>query len=377
MPPGSAPLLVVHVSTQRGWRGGEQQALWLHERLARRGVRQRLVCAEGSALARRAALGGAEVIEAAGRGGLDPRFGRAVARASAGALVHAHDPNAHAAAVMAATLFRAAAPIVVARRVVFPIGRGPLSRWKYDHRQVRRIICGSLAIAETLRGAIRRPERLRVVHDAIDPARFAAAGRSGRLRAELGVPPGVPLVGTVAALAPEKDPLTFAETAARLLGAGRDVRFVWVGEGRLRHAMAARLRALGIADRVTLTGFREDVAELLPQLDLFLFTSAVEGLGTSLLDAQVCRVPVVATAAGGIREAVLDGETGLLAPPGDAAALADRVARLLDDPGHARRLVEAAERRVHQAFGIDALADRTLEIYREVMAERGGGLELP
>lgn len=369
MPAASAPLTVVHVSTQRGWRGGEQQALWLHERLAARGVRQRLVCAAGSELARRAARAGAEVIEAAGRGGLDPRFGRAVAGASAGALVHAHDPNAHAAAVVAAALFRAAAPVVVARRVTFPIGRGPLTRWKYDHPAIRRIVCGSRAIAEALRGSIRRPERLRVVHDAIDPARFGAAPRTGRLRAELGVPAGVPLVGTVAALAPEKDPLTFAETAARLLAAGRDLRFVWMGEGRLRPAMEARLRALGIAARVSLTGFRDDVAAALPDLDLFLFTSSIEGLGTSLLDAQAARVPVVATAAGGIPEAVLDGETGLLAPPGDAAALAERAARVLDDRALARRLVEAGERRVRDAFGIEVLADRTLAIYREVLDE--------
>ena len=368
MPPDS-PLLVVHASTQRGWRGGEQQIAWLHQRLAARGVRQRLVCAAGSELARRAARAGADVVEAPGRGGADPRFARALARASAGALVHAHDPNAHAAAVLARALFRSPAPVVLSRRVAFPIGRGALTRWKYDHPAIRRIVCSSRAIADGLRGAIRDPGRLVVVHDAIDADRFAPGRGGGRLRAELGVAPGVPLVGTVAALTAEKDPLTFVEVAARLVAAGRELRFVWLGEGPLRAGVEDRLRTLGLSGRVALPGFRDDLPELLPGLDLFLFTSRSEGLGTSALDAQACGVPVVATTAGGLPEAVADGETGLLAPPGDADALAAQVGRLLDDAALRARLAEAGPRRVRASFGLDALADRMLQVYGDVLAE--------
>jgi glycosyltransferase involved in cell wall biosynthesis len=362
----------VHATTQRGWRGGEQQILWLHRRLAALGARQRIVCPRGSELARRAAEAGAEVVEAPRRG-IDPRFAALVARAAADGLVHAHDAGAHAGAVIAAALLGSRSPVVLSRRVVFPIGRGPLTRWKYDHPAVRRILCCSAAVADGLRGAIRDPSRLRVVHDAIDPDRFAPGRGTGRLRRELGVGEGVPLVGTVAALTAEKDPLTFVEVAARLLGEGRTLRFAWVGEGPLRAEAEARCRALGIADRVAFTGFRDDVADLLPGLDLLLFTSRAEGLGTSVLDAQACRVPVVATAAGGIPEAVLDGETGLLAPPGDVAALAARAGRLVDDAALRARLAAAAERRVRDEFSLDALARRTLDAYAEALGEGGRG----
>ena len=366
---GNEPRRVVHASTQRGWRGGEQQLLWLHEKLAAHGVEQRIVCPKGSELARRAAAGGADVVAAEGRG-VDPRFAARLARASRGAdVVHAHDAGAHTAAVLGAAVLRSRCPIVVARKVVFPIGRGPLTRWKYDHPSVRRIVCSSGAIAEVLRGAVRDPEgRLRVVHDAVDPDRFAPDRGSGRLRRELGVPDGFALVGTVAAVAAEKDPLTFVEVAARLLGQDRAIRFAWVGEGPLRAEAEARCRALGVADRVVFTGFRDDVADLLPGLDLFLFTSRSEGLGTSLLDAQACGVPVVATAAGGIPEAVLDGRTGLLARPGEVEALCARVTRILDDRGLRTRLVQAASERVRREFGLDALARRTLDVYREAIA---------
>jgi glycosyltransferase involved in cell wall biosynthesis len=131
----------------------------------------------------------------------------------------------------------------------------------------------------------------------------------------------------------------------------------------------ARVRALGLAERFSFLGFRADVPELLPELDVFVLTSRQEGLGTSILDAQASGVPVVATAAGGIPEAVLDGETGLLAPPGEAAALADRILRVLDDAALRERLVSAAARRVREEFGTDALAERTLAIYREVAGE--------
>jgi len=365
---------VVHASTQRGWRGGEQQIAYLHRGLAASGVPQVVVCAAGGELSRRAAALGMRHLAARRIGGVDPLFARSLARACRDAragIVHAHDPHAHAAAVLACALFRAPVRIVVARRVVFPVGRGPLTRWKYDHPAVRRIVCSSRAVAETLARSVRDPgRRLCVVHDGIDVARFASAGPTGKLRAELGTRAGERIVGTVAALTAEKDPLTFVDAAARLAAARPDVRFVILGEGPLRLEVEARARDLGLSGRLAILGFRPDLAELLPDLDVFLFTSRLEGLGTSLLDAQACRVPVVATAAGGIPEAVRDGETGLLAAPGNAAALAEHVLRLLDDAALRERLVAAASLRVREEFGADSLVERTLAIYREVAAER-------
>jgi L-malate glycosyltransferase len=365
---------VVHVSTQRTWRGGEQQLLYLHERLAARGVPQLVVCAAGSAMERVARARSLRHVPARRRGGVDPLFAWAVARevrAAGARIVHAHDPHAHAAAVLAAALFGAPGAVVVSRRVVFPVGRGALTRWKYRHASVRRFLCGSSAVAATLDGVV-DGARVRVVHDAIDPDRFGAAVRTGRLRAEQQVPPGVPLIGTVAALSAEKDPHTFVATAARLVAEGRDARFVLVGEGPLRAEVEAHARRRGLEGRFAVTGFRPDLPQLLPDLDVFLFTSAQEGLGTSILDAQVCGVPVVATAAGGIPEAVLDGVTGLLAPVGDSAALAAAVVRVLDDAALRERLVLAAARRVRSSFTAARMAELTLAVYAEALA---GGAE--
>ena len=201
------------------------------------------------------------------------------------------------------------------------------------------------------------------------PARFAGARPDGRLRREYAVPPGVPIIGSVAALAGHKDHFTFVDTAARLLADGLDARFVAIGDGPLRAEIAAYVRGKGLEHRVFLAGFREDLTSILPELDLFLFTSKEEGLGSSILDAYLCRVPVVATAAGGVPEIVADGETGLLAPIRDPAALAERVRRVLGDSALRARLVEGGARRVAE-LGVDRMAERTLAIYCEVASPR-------
>jgi len=367
----SAPGPIVHVSTPRSWRGGEQQLVYLAESLRAGGVPQLVLCPPESELARVCVERGLPHATLRRRASIDPLYARAVARAANGAgavIVHAHDPHAHAGAVLAASLFGLRAPIVVHRRVDFAIGRGRFSRWKYDHPAVRRIVCVSRAIAEIVRPDVRDPSRLRVVHDGVDAARFAGARPDGRLRRELGVPPSVPIVGTVAALAGHKDHFTFVDTAARLLADGLDARFVAIGDGPLRAEIAAYVRGRGLDGRVVLAGFREDLTSILPELDLFLFTSKTEGLGSSILDAYLCRVPVVATAAGGVPEIVTHGETGLLAPIRDPAALAAQVRRVLGDAALRAHLVEGGLRRV-AALGVDRMAEQTLAIDREVAAE--------
>lgn len=367
---------VVHVSSPRTWRGGEQQLVYLAEGLRARGVDQRVVCPPDAALARVCRERGLPLATAPRRLSVDPWFARAVARVAkeaGAAVVHAHDPHAHTASALAASLFGLRAPVVVHRRVDFPIGRGRFSRWKYDHPRVRRIVCVSRAIAGIVRPDVRDPAaRLQVVHDGVDAARFAGARADGRLRRELGIPAGVPIVGNVAALAGHKDHFTFVDTAERLLAAGISARFVAIGEGPLRDALASYIRARRLEGAVTLAGFRPDVPIILPELDLFLFTSKEEGLGSSILDAYLCGVPVVATRAGGVPEIVEDGVTGLLAPIRDPGSLAGAVRRVLGDPVLRARLVAGGARRARE-LSVDAMATATVGVYEGLLEERRGG----
>ena len=192
----------------------------------------------------------------------------------------------------------------------------------------------------------RRPSH--VVPLGIDLDRFAAAQPALRKDG--------PIVGNVARLAPQKDHATLIE-AARQLPEG--VRVVVVGDGELRRELERRADGLP----VELVGARDDVPELLASFDVFAFPSLFEGLCLAVIEAQAAGVPVVATPVGGIRETVVDGETGLLVPPRDPAALAVAIRRLLDDPDLARRLAEEARRRVRETYSEQRMIELTLGLY--------------
>jgi glycosyltransferase involved in cell wall biosynthesis len=167
-----------------------------------------------------------------------------------------------------------------------------------------------------------------------------------------------PIVGNVARLAPQKDHATLLE-AAPLLPEG--VRVVIVGDGELRAELERRADGLP----VELTGARDDVPELLASFDVFAFPSLFEGLCLAVIEAQAAGVPVVATPVGGIRETVVDGETGLLVPPRDPAALAAAIRRLLDDPDLAQRLAGEARRRVRERYSEQRMVGLTLGLYED------------
>lgn len=364
---------VLQLGTARSWRGGEQQLAYLVEELRGADIPQLVVCARHSPLHELCVGKGIEHRALGFRASFDPpdafRLSR-IARQWGADLVHVHDSHGHTAAILANALFGMGLPLVVSRRVDFPISSGFSARWKYGHPSVKRILCVSEAIKEIMSRSVARPEVLRTVHDGIDPERFAA-GPDGRLHRQLGLEADVPLVGNVAALAPHKDLFTFINMAALLHARLPRVHFVLIGEGELRDGLEKHAMDRGLEGVLHFTGFRDDVERLLPELDVMAMTSRTEGLGTSILDAFAAGVPVVATAAGGIPEVVLDGVTGLLRPVADAGALARAVAEVLADPALRKRLTVGARGHLRH-FTRQATAAKTLSEYQAVVDEARG-----
>ena len=166
------------------------------------------------------------------------------------------------------------------------------------------------------------------------------------------------IVGNVARLAEQKGHRDLIAAAPTVLERHSDVRFVVVGEGELRSELEELARPLG--DRFEFLGERVDVPDLLASFDVFAFPSLYEGLCLAVIEAQASGVPVVATPVGGIPENVVDGETGLLVPPRDSAALAAAISRLLEDPDG---FAERAQRRVLERYSKQRMVDRTLALY--------------
>ncbi len=185
-------------------------------------------------------------------------------------------------------------------------------------------------------------EAFAIIRPGVHTARFAGARRTGRLRAELGLTEATPLAGMVGCLKPQKAPLDYVRAAAHAAGRVPGAHFVLVGDGVLRPEVERAAAEAGIADRFHLLGWRRDPEVVVGDLDLFVLSSLHEGLPMVVPEAMAAGVPIVATAVDGTPEAVQDGVTGLLCPPGDPAQLGAAIAALLADPGRRRRMGEAA-----------------------------------
>jgi glycosyltransferase involved in cell wall biosynthesis len=164
-----------------------------------------------------------------------------------------------------------------------------------------------------------------------------------------------------------------------LLRAARQVRdkiprawFVIVGAGPLHERILEKANALHMADRLTMTGFRNDVPELIRMFDLFALSSSEEGICSTLLDVAISGCPIVATDAGGVREAVAPDETGIVVPIKKPHALARGIIKLIRDPDLARQYAKKGRARALAHFTCDHMAERTIRVYRKVLNKEIG-----
>ncbi len=358
---------VLHIDTERTWRGGQQQAAWLLEGMLERGWQSALVCPAGSVLEERGRARGWPVHTVAMHGELDiPAGGRIarIARERGLEILHAHSSHALALGLWA-RLFDRRLRLVASRRVDFPIRDHFLSRLKYSNGILDKIVCISNAVRAQMIADGIPPAKLVVIPSGVDTRRFAGVRPVPHFRRSLGIPNAHLVIGTVAALADHKDYPTLLRAAHLILDQEPDISFVAVGDGPLHKEIMALARELGLGKRFLFLGFREDVGCLLKTFDIFVLASKAEGMGTSVLDAQSLGLPVVACRAGGIPEIVSDRETGLLVPPGDPPALAAALLDLARDPDLRAALGARAKKTVQQ-HDVSRTVDAHLELYRSL-----------
>jgi len=357
-------LRVLMVDSERSWRGGQQQVLLLMRGLVEEGVEVHLAAPADGELFRRSA--DVDVT----RHAWEPRGLTAVLRLRQlltrvrPPLVHSHASRAHGLVALARVGLSPRPVHVVSRRVDFAVGTGVASRWKY-----RRGADAYIAISEGVRAVLVNggvsAERVAVARSGVDVEALARTPDASGLRAEFNVRAGEQIVGNIAALAPHKAQNDLLRAAAIVLAKRSDVRLFIVGDGELRDALRGLARELHIDQRVVFTGFREDARTFLRLFDVFVMSSYLEGLGTSILDAQVLGVPVVATRTGGIPEVVEDGVNGLLVPPRSPDELAAALLRMLDDPALRARCAAEASRRA-PGYDYRTTVYKTLDVYRRL-----------
>jgi glycosyltransferase involved in cell wall biosynthesis len=362
-------VFALHIDTARTWRGGQQQVLLTVLGLRARGHRAVLVAHREGELFRRASEG-PDLVPLAPVNEIDLATAwklSKIVRQWCPQIVHAHDPHAVSMAALALS-FGAPNPrpkMIASRRVDFHLQSHAFSQWKY--RQMDHFIAASNAIKAILVHDGISATRIDVVHDGIDVDKIANRPAID-LHAEYWLPHGVPVIVNVGALVGHKGQRFLIDAMPLVLREVPDAHLVIFGEGDLRAPLEKQIKQLNLTKRVLLPGFREDVLSLMKTADLFVMSSVTEGLGSAVLDAMAMGHAVVGTRAGGIPEAVVPDETGLLVEPSDAKALAAAIVTLLKDDLLRKQFGEAGRVRVAREFGVDRLVEGTLEVYERVAA---------
>jgi glycosyltransferase involved in cell wall biosynthesis len=360
---------VLHSTKVQGVGGAERHLLTLLPALRERGIDAQFLSLDAGGDAQRfhRALAERGILYERVACGADvsPRLARDVVRATRRAgpdLIHTHMVHADVYGSIAAHTLRR--PFVSTRHNDDRYLLGP---FRYVDRAfmhgVSRIVAISDAVQEFHIRAGLPEAKLVTIHYGLDDAPGAP---SERTPADVGIPPDAPLVLAVGRLIEQKDHETLLRAFARVRVGHPDARLAILGWGRLEPELRTLVSTLGLDGAAFLPG-RVEPRDWLERADVFAHTSRWEGFGIVLLEAMLGGLPTVATRVSAVPEIVVDGETGLLVPPGDADAVAGALSRLLDDPALRRRLGEAALARVRAEFSVARMVDRTIALYEEAL----------
>ena len=279
-------------------------------------------------------------------------------------VIHVHDSHAHTFLYLSYKLFRLDCPSVVSRRVDFPISTSSLN--KYNYPKIKKIICVSDKIKEIMTQSLGPSARITTVHSGVDLDKFKEACDLD-IRKKYNIPNNHKIVANVSAITGHKDYPTFIATAKEVMKLRDDVSFLIIGgDGGEQNIITNLINEQRLTSNIIMTGHLPDAYLLISKFDVFLFPSKMEGLGTSILDAQASGVPVVSTYAGGIPELITHNRTGLLSKIGDSTNLARNIHALLENSDLAERISITAMANVRK-FSKKLTAQKTINIYNSVI----------
>lgn len=321
---------VLHIDTGREWRGGQRQALFLHEGLLKSGIHSALVCNADGELCKKNVSG---LIPLPFKGEADTGFItelRKVIRKLKPDIVHTHDAHSLTPALVTGLTDRSFR-LINTRRVDFSINKGFFSRKKYDNSRVDRVVAISKAIARMLADDGVKPSKIPVIYSGVRFPESINYSKVLELREKYGLTPETYVAGCVANMADHKDHFTLLKGYDKFSKIVPDTKLILVGDGPLLDEVRHFAESLPCSDSVIFAGYSDYVYEHIGLFDVFCMSSKTEGLCTSIIDAFFMGRPVVATKAGGIPELVKHKFNGLLSEVGDAEEFAENLLEVYDD----------------------------------------------
>jgi glycosyltransferase involved in cell wall biosynthesis len=354
-------LQILHIDPERHWGGGETQVLGLLDYLAGKGHRNDLLTHPDGKLWERCGGLSVRTLPLVARNDLDLRpiwRLRELIRRERYDIVHLHTKRAHSLAIWLPRS-HVTPKYLVTRRMDYPESRNCYTRFLYNHC-VHGVVVISQPIVTVLLDAGVKAQRIRLIHSGVDVARFNAGPAIFDTRR-------LPVVGCIAALEARKGHRFLLEAIALLKGRGVRLRCHLAGEGPERQSLEEMVARLGLGREVEFSGFIVDVPAFLADIDIFVLPSLHEGLGVAALEAMAAGKAVVASRAGGLAEAINDGVTGSLTPPGDAEALAGAISQLIAHTDWARAMGQRAAAHVREHFALERMAARNEAYYYELL----------
>ena len=363
------PFCVAHIELGAHLYGGAQQVLYLLRELSKTEVRSVLICPESSAVGEAAQAAGIDVEAIPYRGDLDWRATKRIREILIRHqvdLVHVH--SRRGADIWGGLAARKLGlPCVLSRRVD---NRERAWAVAAKYRLYDHVIAISEGIRDVLIADGLPSGKVSCVRSAVDWERFQQPADKAGLISRFDLPEDATVIGIAAQLIPRKGHDVLLEALSDLIGRWPNLHLLVMGKGPSESAIREQIRALDLSGHVQLVGFVEDLEHILPSLDFLVHPARTEGLGVVLLQAASAGIAVVACDAGGMPEAVVDQETGLLVPAADAGALTAAMESLLSDPGRARSYGAKGRERMLASFSISAMAQGNLDVYRKVIATR-------
>jgi glycosyltransferase involved in cell wall biosynthesis len=359
---------ILFIDLEREWRGGQNQALLALRGFRAAGHEAQLVAIEGGALADRAAQEALPVhcVAPGAKRLAATREVRRLLREEKFEVVHANEPHALTAAWLAGAHKQVA--LAASRRIALPLKQNALALARY--RAARKIVAVSEFVAKSVRASGIAEEKVEVVYDGVELPVLPRSAEREAARKSWGVGDDETLFGCVGYLLPEKGQRHAVGALQILHKEFPRLRLLLAGDGPCRVELERLAKDLHVESKVIFAGHLDNVNSVYRALDVFVFPSLAEPLGSSLLAAMAWGLPVVALESGGVPEVVRRGHDGLLVEAERkqeaGEAIANAVADLLRKPQLARALGAAARKTIEERFTSERMVKETLRVYKSV-----------
>ncbi|MEF3279978.1 MAG: glycosyltransferase family 4 protein [Elusimicrobiota bacterium] len=357
-------IIVFHLDDAKDFRGGTRQCFYLAKELNEIGIENYIVLRKNSPLHLNAAKNNITAITIPYLFDWDIISAimlvykiKKINKNSKQIIIHSH--TAHAASIAVLASFFINAKIVIHRRVDFKIKNNFLSRFKY--RKADQIIAVSQAIKKQLIDEGFQDSNINLIYSSIDKDIFLNLKNIKRRVSSNKI-----RIGSLIALTPHKDPFNLIKAAKICLEKNKNLEFLVGGKGQLKKECENLIKKLKIEENFKLLGYVEDNIGFLKSIDIFVLPSKEEGLGSVLIEAMACGLPIVATNAGGIPELITHNENGLIVPKENPQLMAEAILKIAGDSSLIKKF-SLKSMELSQNYTTKSMAKKTLEVYEKAI----------